>query len=210
VATGVRFLPLSLLAFVVAPISGRLSTRVPVRLLLSGGLALCGVALLLMSGISVDSGWTTLLPGFLVAGIGIGLVNAPLASTSVSVVEPRHAGMASGTNNTFRQVGIATGIAALGAIFQDRIASNLASSGKVPAGLVHPLAQAIASGGDPRLSSSPVHIDANLARASFIHGLNGILFVAAFLLFAGAVLAFVLVRRQDFVASGPVVEAAAG
>jgi hypothetical protein len=163
-----------------------------------------------MSGISVDSGWTTLLPGFLVAGIGIGLVNAPLASTSVSVVEPRHAGMASGTNNTFRQVGIATGIAALGAIFQDRIASNLASSGKVPAGLVHPLAQAIASGGDPRLSSSPVHIDANLARASFIHGLNGILFVAAFLLFAGAVLAFVLVRRQDFVASGPVVEAAAG
>ncbi|HZC75423.1 MAG TPA: DHA2 family efflux MFS transporter permease subunit, partial [Gaiellaceae bacterium] len=52
VATGVRFLPLSLVSFVVAPIAGRLSERMPVRLLLGGGLALCGVALLLMWGIA--------------------------------------------------------------------------------------------------------------------------------------------------------------
>ncbi len=91
--------------------------------------------------------WTTLLPGFLVAGIGIGFVNAPLASTAVSVVEPRHAGMASGTNNTFRQIGIATGIAALGAIFQSRIASVPHRVGhRCAADLVHPFAQAIASG----------------------------------------------------------------
>jgi MFS family permease len=213
VATGVRFLPLSLLAFVVAPISGRLSTRVPVRFLLSGGLALCGVALLLMSGISVDSAWTTLLPGFVVAGVGIGFVNAPLASTAVSVVEPRHAGMASGTNNTFRQIGIATGIAALGAIFQSRIASYLAASNSVPGNLVHPFAQAIASGAGRLRTSGPGFPDtvtAQTAHSAFIHGLNGILFVAAFVLFAGAVLAFALVRRRDFVASGPAVEAAAG
>ena len=48
-------------------------------------------------------------------------MNAPLASTAVGVVEPRRAGMASGINNTFRQVGIATGIAGLGAIFQHKI-----------------------------------------------------------------------------------------
>ena len=109
VKTGVIFLPLSLLSFVVAPIAGRLSARVPVRFLLGGGLALIGVALLLMHGITPGSAWTTLLAGFIVGGIGIGLVNAPLASTAVSVVEPRRAGMASGINNTFRQVGIATG-----------------------------------------------------------------------------------------------------
>jgi MFS family permease len=210
VATGVRFLPLSLLAFVVAPISGRLSTRMPVRILLAGGLALCGVALLLMSGISVDSGWTTLLPGFLVAGVGIGLVNAPLASTAVSVVEPRHAGMASGTNNTFRQIGIATGIAALGAIFQSRIASSLA--GHLPPNLVQPFAQAIASGSG-RLTTGPGIPDTvtvQTAHSAFIDGLNGILFVAAFVLFAGAILVFALVRQRDLVASGPAVEAAAG
>jgi len=214
VATGVRFLPLSLLAFVVAPISGRLSTRVPVRFLLGGGLALCGVALLLMSGISVDSDWTTLLPGFLVAGVGIGLVNAPLASTSVSVVEPRHAGMASGTNNTFRQIGIATGIAGLGAIFQNQIASYLTASNSVAANLVHPYAQAIASGavGTERTPASggPDVLTAQTARSAFIHGLNGILFVAAFVLFAGAMFAFLLVRQRDFVASGPQVAAESG
>jgi EmrB/QacA subfamily drug resistance transporter len=117
---GLRFLPLSLLAFVTAPIAGRLSARIPVRILLGLGMTLVGVALLLMHGITPSSGWTTLLAGFIVGGIGIGLVNAPLAVTAVSVVEPRRAGMASGVNNTFRQVGIATGIAALGAIFQSR------------------------------------------------------------------------------------------
>jgi EmrB/QacA subfamily drug resistance transporter len=214
VATGVRFLPLSLLAFVVAPISGRLSTRVPVRFLLGSGLALCGVALLLMSGISVDSDWTTLLPGFRVAGVGSGLVNAPLASTSVSVVEPRHAGMASGTNNTFRQIGIATGIAGLGAIFQNQIASYLTASNSVAADLVHPSAQAIASGavGTQRTPAPgvPDVLTAQTARSAFIHGLNGILFVAAFVLFAGAMFAFLLVRQRDFVASGPQVAAESG
>jgi EmrB/QacA subfamily drug resistance transporter len=201
VKTGVIFLPLSLVSFVVAPIAGRLSTRVPVRLLLSGGLALCGVSLLLMHGLTLSSTASALIPGFIVAGIGIGFVNAPLASTAVSVVEPRHAGMASGTNNTFRQVGIATGIAALGAIFQSRIASSLPGSSH----FTHAWAQSIASGtmtppGRP-LSLPPDFILTPLQ--AFINGLNSILFVSSFVLFAGAILAFVLVRRQDFVASGP-------
>jgi predicted MFS family arabinose efflux permease len=71
-----------------------------------------------MHGITHSSHWTTLLAGFIAGGIGVGLVNAPLAVTAVGVVEPRRAGMASGTNNTFRQIGIATGVAALGAIYQ--------------------------------------------------------------------------------------------
>jgi EmrB/QacA subfamily drug resistance transporter len=216
VATGVRFLPLSLVSFVVAPIAGRLSARIPVRFLLGGGLAVIGVALLLMSGIKFSSGWTTLLPGFIVGGIGIGLVNAPLASTAVSVVEPRRAGMASGINNTFRQIGIATGIAALGAIFQSRIASHLSASG-VPHALVPKLAQGIASGGGGNFAIGYTgqrppwltHLK-TVAHSSFISGLNEILFAAAFILFAAAILAFVLVRRQDFVASGPQAAAEGG
>jgi EmrB/QacA subfamily drug resistance transporter len=216
VATGVRFLPLSLVSFVMAPIAGRLSTRVPVRLLLGGGLATVGVALLLMWGVKLGSDWTTLLPGFIVGGIGIGLVNAPLASTAVSVVEPRRAGMASGINNTFRQVGIATGIAALGAIFQSRITSALAHSDISSHVPLHPLAQAIASGATPKslpIERGPQGSRLNpteVAHHAFISGLNTIFVVAAFVLFAAAILAFVLVRQRDFVPSGPAVEAAAG
>ena len=210
VKTGVIFLPLSLVSFVVAPIAGRLSTRIPVRFLLSGGLALTGVALLLMHGLTLSSTASALIPGFVVAGIGIGLVNAPLASTAVSVVEPRRAGMASGINNTFRQVGIATGIAALGAIFQSRIASSLPGS----PGFAHAWAQSIASG-----SMSPPGPEGGLTlppdwiltpHQAFLDGLNSILFVAALVLFAGAILAFVLVRQRDFVASGPPVAVEGG
>ena len=115
---GLRFLPLSLAAFVVAAISGNLTSRCPARWLMGAGLAIIGVSLLLMARVDTDSSWTVLLPGFVLGGIGIGLTNPALASTAVGVVPPERSGMASGTNSTFRQVGIATGIAALGALFQ--------------------------------------------------------------------------------------------
>jgi EmrB/QacA subfamily drug resistance transporter len=102
--------------------AGRLSARVPVRLLVGPGLLLVGAGLLLMRGLDADSSWTHLIPGFVVAGLGSGLVNAPLASTAVGVVAPHQAGMASGINTTFRQVGIATSIAALGSIFATKMA----------------------------------------------------------------------------------------
>jgi MFS family permease len=212
VKTGVIFLPLSLVSFVVAPIAGRLSTRIPVRILLGGGLAVIGVALLLLHGISLGSTWTTLIAGFIVGGIGIGLVNAPLASTSVSVVEPRRAGMASGINNTFRQVGIATGIAALGAIFQSRITTDVAAS-SIPQRFVQPFSKGVSSGATQQVLDAvpaPLRPRAEaLAHSAFINGLNTILLVAAFVLFAGAILAFVLVRQQDFVESGAEASAAA-
>jgi EmrB/QacA subfamily drug resistance transporter len=172
--TGLRFLPLSLISFFAAPAAGRLVGRVPIRWLLAIGLALNAIAMWTMSRVDVDSSWTVLLPGFLIGGIGIGFVNAPLATTAVSVVRQERAGMASGINNTFRQIGIATGIAGLGAIF----ASKVSSAAFAPhAGLA--------------------------ARASFVHGLHDILLVGAVVAAIGAVLAAALVRPQDFVASGP-------
>jgi len=172
--TGLRFLPLSIVSFFAAPIAGRLSTRVPIRILLATGLALNAVAMWLMSRVSASSDWTVLLPGFIVGGIGIGLVNAPLASTAVSTVRQERAGMASGINNTFRQIGIATGIAGLGAIFASQV--------------------------DPRAFAP--HAGA-AARASFVTGLHDILLVGAVVAACGAVLAALLVRSRDFVASGP-------
>ena len=96
----------------------------PVRWLIGPGLLLVGAGLLLMRGLDVSSDWTHLIPGFIVAGLGCGLVNPPLASTAVGVVEPRFAGMASGINSTFRQVGIATSVAALGSILATHTAGT--------------------------------------------------------------------------------------
>ena len=80
-----------------------------------------------MRGLDPALDWTHLLPGLIVAGVGAGLVNVPLASTAVGVVEPARAGMASGINSTFRQVGIATGIAALGSFSRARCRSSMIS-----------------------------------------------------------------------------------
>ena len=119
-----RFLPITMMAFVVAPLAGKLTVRMQSRYLLGGGL-------LLVTGRSAahghdqpTSGWTQLLPGFIVTGAGIGMVNPVLASASVSVVPFQRSGMASGANATFRQIGIATGIAGLGAIFASQIQSK--------------------------------------------------------------------------------------
>jgi EmrB/QacA subfamily drug resistance transporter len=211
---GLRFLPVTLLSFAVAPVSGRLSVRVPVRILLGIGLLLVSAGLFAMTAVDATSGWTTLIAGFVLAGAGIGMINPPLASTAIGVVHHSRSGMASGINNTFRQVGIATGIAGLGAIFQHDITHKataaLAASapGREVLSAAHgKLAGALVSGEVAALAHSlPPTARAALAhsyRVGFTEAFTTILIIAALLAFSGSVLAFILVRGRDFVASAP-------
>jgi EmrB/QacA subfamily drug resistance transporter len=209
---GLRFLPVTLLSFIVAPISGRLSVRVPVRLLLGTGMLLVGAGLLAMTAIDAGSGWTTLVPGFVLAGAGVGMVNPPLASTAIGVVHFTRSGMASGINNTFRQVGIATGIAGLGAVFQHDVTHNtsaaLAASRAGHEVLVAAhgrLAGALVSGDVASVARSlPLAARNALThayRVGFTDALTSILVIAAIVAVAGAVAGFALVRSRDFVTS---------
>jgi predicted MFS family arabinose efflux permease len=196
--TGVRFLPLTVLSFFVAGAAGRLVHSVPARVLFAIGLGAVGLGLLLMHGITPESTWTTLLPGFIVAGAGIGLVNPTIAQVAVGVVSPERSGMAAGINNTFRQVGIATGIAGLGAIFQGRIetkASALLTASGMPGPQAHNVAHAVAT---QQAASGGGGAVARAAQVSFISALNEILIVACVIAFAGAVLGALLVRSSDF------------
>jgi EmrB/QacA subfamily drug resistance transporter len=214
-AAGLRFLPMTVLLFFVAPISGRLTVRVPVRLILSLGLVLVAVSLVLQAGIHADGGYSHLLPGFLVGGLGIGLITPALASTAVSVVAPNQAGMASGINSTFRQVGIATGVASLGAIFQHEVTAKtlagLRRSGDASAvaRATHGrLASTFASGSTGRVASGlpPAlrHAVVTAFHSAFVSALNEILLIAAAVAIIGAVLGLALVRSRDFVAPEPV------
>ena len=198
--SGVRFMPVTLLSFAVAPISGKFAERVGVRWFIGGGLACVGAGLLLMHGLQAGDKWTALLPGFLVCGIGIGLVNPALATAAVSVVEPRRSGMASGINSTFRQVGIATGIAAWGAIFQHVVRNEFvkdasAAGLRPPAGRTGSVSDFIAFGG-ARNSGNPQL--ARLGEQAFVTGLNHLLLIASILAFVGAALSAILIRRTGF------------
>jgi len=213
-STGLHFLVLTAALFLVSGVAGRLSSNLPVRTLIAPGFVLIGVGLLAMRGINVTTGWTHLIPGFVLTGFGAGLVNTPLASTAVGVVEPARAGMASGINSTLRQVGTATGVAALGSLLATQSRSVIASSlSHTPlAGQAHAIAARIASGSGPGNASVAGPI-AHAARAGFVSGLDEVTLIAAILAFAAAVLSFVLIRQRDFVAAedhaGPATELAA-
>ena len=203
--TGVRVMFLSGGILVAATVAGRLSSRVPVRLLVGPGLLMVGVSLLLMRGLDAASGWTHLIPGMIVGGIGIGLVNPPLASTAVGVVPPQRAGMASGINSTFRQVGIATGIALLGALFSNEVASEVRTRVSAVPGLSHngqQIATAVQSGQIGAVIDrlpGPARKDvALITRAAFTTGLNRILLVAAIIALASGVVALAAIRGKDF------------
>jgi EmrB/QacA subfamily drug resistance transporter len=206
--TGVRFLPFTVVSFFAAAATGRLSDRVPVRVWLGGGLAMVGLGLLLMRGLTPTSSWTTLLPGFIIAGAGVGFVNPALASAAIGVVPPQRSGMASGINNTFRQVGTATGIAVLGAIFESTISSDLAPKlvGTPAAGHAGQIAHAVAAGGTQQvLAATPAAIRPQASAAihvAFTQAMNEILLIGAIVALAGAALAAVLVRSRDFATYG--------
>jgi hypothetical protein len=210
---GLRFLPTTLLSFIVAPVAGRLSVRMPVRLLLGSGLVLIGLGLIAMTTIDASSSWTVLIPGFILAGAGVGLVNPPLASTAIGVVPNERSGMASGINSTFRQVGIATGIAGLGAVFQHSVTSGTTATLRA-SGHAHEVLSAAHGQLGTLLESGEVtkiaHSLSPAARTALDHsyrvGFTGafttIATIAAIIALVGAFLAFVLVRSRDFVSAG--------
>jgi EmrB/QacA subfamily drug resistance transporter len=202
---GLRYLPLTLASFFAAPLVIALLSRAPARALMSASLGVIGAGLLLMSGIDAGSEWTTLLGGFLVAGAGVGLLNPVIADVAVSVVPKEQSGMATGINSTFRQVGVAVGIAVWGAIFVGRGADKVgeltagtpAASGDRPRELVE-----AASSGNLDQALATVPSDArqgvsDAAREGFLTGLNDVLTLGALLSLAGAVLALWLVRERE-------------
>src|SRR5262249_13506190 len=122
---GLRVLPATLLVFLVPILSRRFGPHLRAGLMLGGGMTLIAIGTLLMSRLSDDSRWTVLLPGLLIAGVGIGLANPAIAQIALAVVAPNRAGMASGISNTFRIGGVATGIAALGAVLQASVSDDV-------------------------------------------------------------------------------------
>jgi EmrB/QacA subfamily drug resistance transporter len=207
--TGLRFLAITGLVLVGAPISGRLSERVPLRILLSVGLAVVAAGLALMTHVDVRDDWTALVAGFIVAGLGAGISNPAIASAAIRTVAPDQIGVGSGINNTARQIGIAAGIAGLGAVFQHRVrdafVSHLHAAAPRLDSKSHALADRITGGGlQSATHQGAGHMQlviANAAHAAFIDGFTEILWIAVAVAVFGLVAALVLVRGRDLIST---------
>ncbi len=202
---GLRYLPITLMPFFVAPIAVALMGRLQARVLMAIGLAGVGAGLLLMSGLTAGSGWTALLPGFLVAGVGVGLLNPVIADVAVSVVPKERSGMAAGINDTFRQVGVAVGVAAWGAIFLGRGADKISTlaAGTPASNGGHPR-QLLEAASEGRLGSALAAVPhaargvvASATREGFLTGLNSILVIGGLIAIAGSIVALWLVREHQ-------------
>jgi len=116
IEAGLAYLPGTLIMFFVAGASAQLVEKVGPRALIAGGLTLIAAGMGLMTLATENSSWTIILPGFLLASVGTGLFNPALAGVAMSSAPIEMSGLASGVNDTFRQGGIAVGVAALGAL----------------------------------------------------------------------------------------------
>ncbi len=116
IETGLVYLPGTFLVFVVSGMTAQIGARYSSAKIASVGLALvaAGLALMLMAG--VESSWTILLPGLLVTSVGTGLFNPTGSALALNALPDEQSGLASGANDTFRQTGVAVGIAALGTL----------------------------------------------------------------------------------------------
>ncbi len=201
--TGLRLLPMSLVAVFLSPWLGRLEKRVPLQIVIAAGLIAFAAGLALMSRVDAASGWTALLGGFVLIGVGWGFVNIPLESAAVGVVPPWQSGTAAGVNTTFRQLGFAAGVAALGAVLQSVVLTKVERS----------LAATPLASGSARLASSISAGDTqgvlartraaqrplldHVARLGFAAGLSEVLMIAAVVAVIGALSSVLLIRHKD-------------
>jgi EmrB/QacA subfamily drug resistance transporter len=209
---GIRFLPSTLMIILIAPIAGRLSDRIGPKPLILSGLSILALSLFLQSQITDTSGYGTLLPGFILLGIGIALTMSPMSTAAMNSVAVTKAGVASGILSMGRMVGGSLGVAVTGAIFQTSFSSRIneltggaskATSGK--------LFEAVSSGQAGKLGHG-AHAQklVGYAHDAFVHSLVGSMRLSLAVVLAGIVLAAVLIKgvpvRRAAAAAVPVEE----
>ena len=140
-----------------------------------------------------------MLAGFVAGGIGIGIANPALAAGALRVVDPARTGMASGLATPSGSAGVAIGVAALGALLQNRVENSLSTTAGANA---HSLGAAVSSAGTRAVAGRPELVEP--AKTAFVSGLNGVLLAGSLLLVVGALAAAILLRSPP--AAAPVSE----
>jgi len=213
IKTGLTGIPLSLAAFATSAAIGRFLHGSKAGVIIGGGLIAIGVgALLNLALLRTEDGWIGLIPGFIVAGIGVGLATPTLSSSAMASVPMERGGMASGAVNSMRQLGYAFGIALLGTVFAARATTSFRGRGIAHADSA---AHALAGGQAPGLLHAvPASAKADLndaLHAASLSGLHGAFLVAGVAGVAAGLLVLIMVKpaaRQPGPAGAPTSEGA--
>jgi EmrB/QacA subfamily drug resistance transporter len=116
-AAGLALLPTTVLMLLLSPRAGALAQRIGPRWLMTAGTATCTAGLLLMTRIGLNASYLTdVLPAVIVFGVGLAMTVAPLTATVLASADVRHAGVASGVNNTVARAAGLLAVAGLPAV----------------------------------------------------------------------------------------------
>jgi EmrB/QacA subfamily drug resistance transporter len=121
---GLWMLPMAVMTFICAPLSGRLvGNRGPRLPLLIAGTAMTASGVL-FAGFEAETANVTLVIGYFLFGLGFGFVNAPITNTAVSGMPRAQAGVAAAVASTSRQIGQTLGVAVIGAVLASGVGSS--------------------------------------------------------------------------------------
>jgi EmrB/QacA subfamily drug resistance transporter len=116
IQAGLVYLPCTVLIFVVSGASASLLEKVSAGALIAVGLGFVAIGLALGLLATATSSWMMLIPTLMIGGLGTGLYNPAGAAVALGSVPQEQSGLAAGVNDTFRQAGIAVGVALFGAL----------------------------------------------------------------------------------------------
>jgi EmrB/QacA subfamily drug resistance transporter len=205
IGAGIRILPFTAVSFAVAIAAGLLLNHFPILPLVAASSGFTAAGLVAMAHLDAGSTWTALIPGLLLSGVGLGLASTVVNQVALAGVPPERSGMASGAINALKQIGVAAGVAGLGALFATRAAAatagTLARQPTFPRDAAHAIGDAASNGAGMRvLAEVPAPLRSvveHAVRVGTTTGLNTILFAAAGAALASTIVALIFICRKQ-------------
>ncbi len=206
-ATGSSLLAYTLPTLMLPPLAERLSLRYRPRVVIPLGMFVLGLGFMAMkygSG-APRASWLTMLPGCLLAGIGLGMTNTPVTNTATGSVSSARAGMASGIDMSARLITLAINIALMGIILLKGILSHL--EGALPAAsnvvALRAFAEEVASGGSASRGAIPPELSVldpsgDAVHSALAHGFGMVMLYGSIGVWILAICSFAVMREASF------------
>jgi EmrB/QacA subfamily drug resistance transporter len=215
IRTGLAGLPMVAVMMVLSPISGGMINKLGPRRMISFGMTVTGVGMALMLLTGVDASYYYLLPSFIVMGLGMSFIWAPMTTAVLNSVDPEKSGIASAVNGAIREIGTAFGVALLGTIanrvyvdkFSNDAAINAVKDDPANAsirGYIDGIGDGAVSAGSSGLSFVPADVRAQFASAfdtvklhsseAFMAGMDRAVIISAIGIVISAAVSYMLVR----------------
>ncbi|MFH7016604.1 MFS transporter [Flavobacterium sp. FlaQc-47] len=206
VAVGLSLLAYTLPTLIIPPFAEQLSDKYRSGIIIPAGLFIIGIGFIGMRYgiIAEDPSWLTMLPGSLLAGIGLGLTNTPVTNTTTGSVSPSRSGMASGIDMSARLITLSINIALMGFILVKGISSylNTSFSGTINKTTLHAMAEKIASGNFSSLNQkfpklATLDSSGMIVHNALAHGFEIVLFYGGIGVWILALLSFITFNTKN-------------